>query len=415
MPSPLKSREIIKIDEALEILYRSIKVNILDSEILAIKNSLDRVLACDIIAKYDLPKNNQSAVDGYAVSAKDTFSASPSNPILLQLKSKSVNSDFNIRSGEAIYVSTGAQIPNGSDAVVMVEYADVIHPDIIQICKSVPPGEDVSWKGEDIRQGETILKKGMKVKPQDLGMLAALKIRSIEVFEKPKVGILSTGSELTSLDSNDYEGKIVDINSLVLEAMTIEIGAEPILLGLVEDDYENLRNKIGKSLEKIDLLIVTGGTSKGLFDFTVKAIDSLGKPGVLVHGVAMKPGRPTALASIDGKPIINLSGYPVAAMIGFYVFVRPLIAKILGSTYELESRVRARVTRRIASNIGMRSFVRVKVSNSDGKYIADPVRTTGSGILSSMIYANGLLIIPEDVEGIDEDQEVDVILFRPIQ
>jgi molybdopterin molybdotransferase len=415
MPSPTKSHGMRKIDDALEMFYRSIKMDILDTENLTIKNSLDRVLACDIIAGYDVPQTNQSAVDGYAVSAEDTFSASPSNPILLRLKTKSTNSDFTIRSGEAIYVPTGAKMPNGSDAVVMVEYADVIQPDIIQICKSVPPGEDVSWKGEDVREGEPILKIGMKVKPQDLGMLAALKIRSVEVFKKPKVGILSTGNELTPLDSNNNDDKTIDINSHVLEAMTIKIGAEPILLGLVEDDYENLRNKISESLEKIDLLIVTGGTSKGIFDFTVKAIDSLGKPGVIVHGVAMKPGRPTALASISGKPIINLSGYPVAAMIGFYVFVRPLIAQMLGSTYELEPMVRAKVTRRIASNVGIRSFVRVKVSNIDGEYIAEPVRTTGSGILSSMIYANGLLVIPEDIEGIDENQEADIILFRPIQ
>lgn len=415
MTSPIKSREMVKIEEALEMLYGSIKMNILDSEILPIKSSLNRVLVCDIKAKYDLPQNNQSAVDGYAVSAIDTFNASPSNPILLRLKSGAVNLEFTITSGEAIYVPTGAPIPRGADAVVMVEYTDAIQLGMIQICKSVPPGENVSWKGEDVKQGEPILKKGMKLKPQDIGMLGALRIRSVEVFKKPKIGILSTGNELTSLDSNNQEGKIVEINSLVLAAMTIDIGAEPVLLGLVKDEYEHLREKISKSLEKIDILIVTGGTSTGLFDFTVKAIDSLGDPGVIVHGVAIKPGRPTALASINNKPIISLSGYPVAAMIGFYVFARPLIAKMLGATYEVEPWVQARVTRRIVSNVGMRSFVRVKVSDVNGKYVAEPVRTTGSGILSSMIEANGLLIIPEDIEGIDENQEVDIILFRPIQ
>jgi molybdopterin molybdotransferase len=415
MTSPITSHKMLKIDEALAMLYGSIRMNILDSEMLPIKTSLNRVLVCDIKAKYDLPQNNQSAVDGYAVSAIDTFNASPSNPILLQLKSRATNSEFTITSGETVYVPTGAPIPKGSDAVVMVEYTDQIQPDMIQICKSVPPGEDVSWKGEDVKQGEPILKKGMKLKPQDIGMLGALKIRSVEVFKKPKIGILSTGSELTSFDSNNQEGKIVEINSLILAAMSIDVGADPVFLGLVEDEYEHLREKIGESLEKIDILIVTGGTSAGLFDFTVKAIDSLGDPGVIVHGVAIKPGRPTALASIANKPIICLSGYPVAAMIGFYVFARPLIAKMLGSTYEVEPRVRARVTRRIASNVGMRSFVRVKVSDANGKYVAEPVRTTGSGILSSMIHANGLLIIPENIEGIDENQEVDIILFRPIQ
>ena len=155
---------MVKIDEALDMLYGSIRMNILDSEILPIKNSLNRVLVGDIKAKYDLPQNNQSAVDGYAVSAIDTFNASPSNPILLRSKSRPVNSDFTITSGEAIYVPTGAPIPRGADAVVMVEYTDVIQPGMIQICKSLPPGENVSWKGEDVKQGELILKKGIKVR-----------------------------------------------------------------------------------------------------------------------------------------------------------------------------------------------------------------------------------------------------------
>jgi molybdopterin molybdotransferase len=279
---------MVKIDEALEMLYGSIRMNILDSEILPIKNSLNRVLVCDIKAKYDLPQKNQSAVDGYAVSAIDTFNASPSNPILLRLKSRTTNLEFTITSGETTYVPTGAPIPKGSDAVVMVEYTDAIQPGMIQICKSVPPGEDVSWKGEDVKQGEPILRKGMKLKPQDIGMLGALRIRSVEVFKKPKIGILSTGNELTSLDSNNQEGKVIEINSLVLAAMTIDIGGEPVLLGLVEDEYEHIREKISESLEKIDILIVTGGTSAGLFDFTVKVIDSLGDPGLVCQDILLQ-------------------------------------------------------------------------------------------------------------------------------
>jgi molybdenum cofactor synthesis domain-containing protein len=196
--------------------------------------------------------------------------------------------------------------------------------------------------------------------------------------------------------------------------MIIECGGRPLPMGIVKDEFHEIRSRISEGLVKNDLLILSGGTSEGKADLTVKVIDSLGKPGVVVHGIAMRPGRPTALASIKGKPVISLSGYPVAAMMGFYLFAKPLLAKMLRTTDPLEPEIRARVTRRIASAPGLRSFVRVAVSKSGDDYIADPVRTTGSGILSSMIKANGLIVIPEDVEGVDENDEVDVKLFRPI-
>jgi molybdopterin molybdotransferase len=278
----------------------------------------------------------------------------------------------------------------------------------------VAPRDDVSWKGEDVRKGESIYSEGTRLKPQDLGMLAALHIPTFEVYKKPLIGILSTGSELIPLESERRNGKIVDVNSIVLSALVCESGCMPLRLGCVKDDFQAIRLKIKEGLEKSNLLLVSGGTSEGQTDLTVKAIDSLGKPGVVVHGVAMRPGRPTALASIEGKPIINLSGYPVAAMMGFYVFGRPLLKKLLGTKDDPVPKIRARVTRRIPSGSGLRNFVRVVVSRIEDKYVADPVRATGSGIISSMVKANGLVIIPEEVEGIDENEEVDVVLFNPI-
>lgn len=408
------TRRVTSIEEATRLFYRSFSLTRLGTQFLSIGDSLGRVLATDVAATHDIPALDQSAVDGYAVSARDTFSASPTNPVLLRLKTRSLQVEQPLKSGEAASVCTGSSIPKGSDAVVMVEFTKKIGPDTIEVYRAVAPRENVSWRGEDVRKGEAILREGTRLRPQDLGMLAALGIRTVQVYKRPLVGILPTGSELVPLGSERQRGQVVDVNSIVLSAVVRESGGEPLPLSLVTDDFQKIRSSIKEGLEKSELLLVSGGTSAGLTDLTVKAINSLGPPGVVVHGIAMRPGRPTALASVNGKPIISLSGYPVAAMIGFYVFGRPLLTRMLKTASESEPHIRARVTRRIPSGSGLRSFVRVAVSKSEGGYVADPVRSTGSGVISSMIKANGLVVIPEDVEGVDENEEVDVILFRPI-
>jgi molybdopterin molybdotransferase len=414
MPIDRMVRGVTRIEEAARLFHESLRLTRCETDLLPIKDCIDRVLGLDLIATDDIPNADQSAVDGYAVQARDTFGASSTNPALLGLRSKILGSPLSVKSGEAVYVHTGASLPRGSDAVVMIEFTEKVGLDTVEVCKAVAPGEDVSWKGEDVRKGEVVLREGTRLRPQDLGMLVALGIPSVQVYRKPLVGIISTGSELVPLGSKKALGQVVDVNSIILSAMVAECGARPLPMGIVKDEFHEIRSRISEGLEKSDLLILSGGTSEGKADLTVKAIDSLGKPGVVVHGIAMRPGRPTALASIQGKPVISLSGYPVAAMMGFYLFAKPLLAKMLRTTDPNEPEVHARVTRRIASAPGLRSFVRVAVSRSGDDYIADPVRTTGSGILSSMIRANGLIVILEDVEGVDENDEVNVRLFRPI-
>ncbi|MBS7651032.1 MAG: molybdopterin molybdotransferase MoeA [Candidatus Bathyarchaeia archaeon] len=411
----VKDRRVMRIEEALKVFYRSINLARLDVETLPLKGALDRVTASDIAAPVDIPQFNLSAVDGYAVLASDTFGASPANPVILKIKEPRDGVYLSLRSGEAAYVSTGSPIPAGSDAVVMLEYTKKIEQDIIEVYKAVSPGEDVSWRGEDVRKGETVLREGVRLKPQDLGMLASMGFTSVNVYRRPVVGIISTGSELVPLGSERRFGRVIDVNSIILSAMTIDYGGEPLPLGIVEDDFEKLRSKIRIGLAKSDILVLTGGTSVGKADLTVGAIDSFGPPGIVVHGVAMRPGRPTALASIESKPVINLSGYPVAAMIGFYVFGKDLISRMLRTVDEPEPHVFAKVTRRIPSPPGIRSYVRVNVLRRGSDLIAEPVRSTGSGIISSMVRANGLLVIPEDVEGVDEGEVVEVVLMRSIR
>jgi len=411
----LKDRRVMRIEEALKVFYRSINLTKLSIETLPLKDALGRVLASDVAAPIDIPQFNLSAVDGYAVLANDTFGASPANPVIFKVKELRDGVDLSLKRGEAAYVSTGSPIPNGSDAVVMLEYAKKIGEGVIEVYKPVSPGEDVSWKGEDVKKGEIVLKEGMRLKPQDLGMLASMGFTSVNVYRRPIVGIISTGSELVPPGSERTFGRVIDVNSIILSAMTMDYGGEPLPMGIVEDDLEKLRSMIRIGLVKSDILVLTGGTSVGKADLTKEAIDSLGTPGMVVHGVAMRPGRPTALASIEGKPVMNLSGYPVAAMIGFYVFGKDLISSMLRTVDEPEPHVFAKVTRRIPSPPGIRSYVRVNVSRRGLDLIAEPVRSTGSGIISSMVRANGLLVIPEDVEGVDEGEMVEVILMRPIQ
>ena len=415
MTKPNTFRRVTRIEEAARIFYQSLNLSRLDAESLPTQDGLGRVLAADVVAPADIPSADQSAVDGYAVLAKDTFSASLGNPALLRVSSSGSVFDTILKDGEALYVYTGSPIPQGADAVVMIEFTEKTDIGSIEICKAVAPGEDVSWKGEDVKKDETVLRDGTRLQPQDLGMLAAMGYQLIQVYRKPLVGILATGSELAPLGSEKRRGQVTDVNSIILSAMVTHHGGTPLRLGSVEDDLQQIKSRIMKGLEKCDLLIISGGTSEGQADLTVKAIDSLGKPGVVVHGIAMRPGRPTALASLHGKPIINLSGYPVAAMIGFYVFGKPLLSRMLRTTDEPWPCVRARATRRMASSSGLRSHVRVAVSRRGGELVADPVRSTGSGIISSMTKANGLVVIPEDVEGVDENEEVDVFLFRPLE
>ncbi|MGQ9542799.1 MAG: molybdopterin-binding protein [Candidatus Bathyarchaeia archaeon] len=278
----INDRRVTRVEKASRIFYQSFSLARLGVETIPLNEALGRVVASDIMAPMDIPTSNLSAVDGYAVIARDTFGASPTNPVPLKLKFPNMV-DSGLKGGEAAYVATGSPIPRGSDAVVMVEYTREVEHGVIEVYRAVSPGEDVSWRGEDVKEGEVVLREGTRLRPQDLGMLAAMGSTSVNVYRKPIVGIISTGSELVPPGSGRINGKVVDVNILILSAMTIEYGGEPLHLGIVEDNLDRLRSRIRVCLDKSDLLVVTGGTSVGLADLTVEAIDSLGPPGVVVR------------------------------------------------------------------------------------------------------------------------------------
>jgi len=397
------------VDEALSVFLETLKLKRLRAVNVGVEEALGRVTAENLVAPIDLPLFDRSAVDGYAVRARDTFEASQFKPQTIQLTKKDA-----VRRGEAKHVWTGNPLPHGADAVVMLEHTREIRGGI-EVSVAVTPSENVSRRGEDVRKGETAVKSGTRLQPHHLGLLAGLGVTQVKVVEKPKVAILSTGDELVPLGQKPKPNQIIDSNKLIFSSLLTELGAEPIDLGIARDNIDEITAKIQEGVEKADVVITTGGTSVGAADLVPIAINKMGKPGVIVHGVAMRPAMPTALAIVKGKPVVVLSGYPVAAMFGFEVFARPVIVRLLGMESEPRLMLRARLTRRVAGVLGRRVYLRVYAFRDDeGEFWAEPIRTKGSGLLTSMTKANGYATIPEDREGLEEGETVVVHLFDKI-
>jgi len=382
----------------------------LKSVTVPLRQALNRVLAEDIIAEENLPRFDRSAVDGYAVRAEDTFEASQFKPKTLR-----ITNEDEVGSKQAKQAWTGNPIPKGANAVVMLENTKQINREL-EVWIPVTPGENISKKGEDVQRGETAVNTGTRLKPQHLGLIAGLGIAEVKVVEKPKIAILATGNELVNIGEKPQEDQVFEVNRLTLSALCRELDAEPLDLGIAKDNVEEILRKIRTGLELADVVITTGGTSVGVSDLVPEAVNKIGKPGVIVHGVAMRPAMPTALAMAHEKPIIIFSGNPVAAMIGFEVFVRPLIYKMLGlKQEERRPTVRAKITKRVSTALGRKTFVRVRVFQRSGEFFAEPISTRGSGVISTMTKANGYVVVPDNREGLEEGESALVHLFSSIE
>nr|WP_143701220.1 gephyrin-like molybdotransferase Glp [Vulcanisaeta thermophila] len=385
-----------------------------------LSDALGRYLAEDVVAGFDVPGFNRSAVDGYAVRSADTFGASPTNPIMLRVKGfLAVGDDpgkFVIGPGEAVEISTGAALPPGADAVVMYEDTRRVG-DYVEVLRAVPPMGNVSRRGEDVRAGELMYRRGTKLMPWDLGVLASMGISRVRVYNL-RIAIVSTGNELLEVESLGGSppptGKVINSSRFVIEGMVRTLGGEPHYLGIVGDDEERIAEVVGDALRSFDAVITTGGVSVGKVDYTIRAIMRL-KPEFLVHGVSIRPGRPNSVAVVNGKPVFMLSGFPVAALTGFDVLVRPIVLKMVNGEEEPRSVIRGVLTRRVATPVNTRSFVRVRVfRGSDGRVYVEPLALTGSGVLSTLVRGNGILVVPENREGFDEGDEVEVFLIRSV-
>ncbi|MBI5253680.1 MAG: molybdopterin molybdotransferase MoeA [Euryarchaeota archaeon] len=401
-------RTLVK--DALEILLSCTKIT--GTEKILFERGLGRVLAETIIAPIDVPPFDRAAMDGYAVKAENTFGASQGNPIYFKLigeVSTGINSKLKINDFEAVKIMTGAALPKGANAVVMFEYTNELE-DEVEVFKAVTPGKNVSFKGEDVKKGVVLLRKRGIIRPQDIAMLAAVGRQKIKVYKKPRAAIISTGDELAEPGEKLGAGKIYDANSYALAALVQASGGIAKRIGIIEDSPEKIRSAINIALSS-DVILISGATSVGKKDIVPQVVAELGE--ILVHGVAMRPGEPTGFGIINKKLVFMLPGYPVAAIVAFETFVRPALQKMQGM--EIRSpcqQVQARLKRKIASELGRRDFVRVKLERKGKEYLAEPIRTTGSGIISSLVRADGFVTVPENTEGIEKGEKVVVNLFR---
>ncbi|WP_148682337.1 gephyrin-like molybdotransferase Glp [Pyrobaculum neutrophilum] len=378
--------------------------------------AVGRYASRDVVSPVDVPPFDRAAFDGYAVRSADTVGASRTNPALLRIVGKALPGapyGGEVGPGEAVEVATGAPLPRGADAVVPYEEA-AARGGQLEVYKAVPQFYYVSRRGEDVAAGEVVVRRGRRIKPWDVGVLASVGVKAVYVY-RLTAALISTGNELVELEeAPPPPGKVVNSTRHVVAAMLRELGVEVHYLGVVPDDEEAIYRAVAEALRRFDLVITTGGVSVGEPDYVVKAVSRL-KPEAFVHGIAARPGRPNSAAVVGGKAVVMLSGFPVASVVGFEVFVKPAVLKMVGGREEPLPVAKAVLTRRVTTPINVRSYVRVRVYKRGGRLYAEPLAVTGSGVLSTLTRGNGLLIVPESREGYDEGEEVEVALLGPIE
>ncbi|HSQ49291.1 MAG TPA: gephyrin-like molybdotransferase Glp, partial [Candidatus Deferrimicrobiaceae bacterium] len=381
-----------------------------NTELVLLQEALGRVLAEDLVAPEDVPRFDKSAMDGYAVRASDLAGATQFKPVVLELTEKA-----QIAEKEARQIWTGNPIPKGADSVVMLENTQK-NGDKVEVWNQLSPWTNVSKIGEDTKKGVISAKAGVRLNPYHLGLTAAFGITELRVTKNPQIAIITTGNEITELGTKRLEHQIFNSNKTMVAAMCRELGAEPVDLGIAKDNTEEISNKIRQALQSCDAVITTGGTSVGGLDLVPDAVNGLGKPGVVVHGVALRPAMPTAVAVLNDKPVLILSGNPVAAVIGFEVFGRALICRMLGMP-QTEPRpvLSAKLVKRVTTALGRKNFVRVLVTQKNGELIAEPVSSKGSGSMSTMTQSNGYLIVEENREGVSEGETVTIHMFASVE
>ncbi len=385
------------------------------AEIINIEDSLGRILAEDLTSDINLPDFARTTRDGYAVRAASTFGASEGSPAYLTIKGQVGMGEvpsFSINSGEAARISTGGMLPEGADSVVMIEHTEMIDATVIEAYRSVAPGQYVITVGEDIQQAATVLTAGQQIRPQETGLLAALGCETFKVYRKPRVGIISTGDEIIPIQTAPKLGQIRDINTHTLFNQVRQAGGMPRSFGIVSDDYDTLFERCSQALQQSDLILISGGSSVGTRDFTIEVLSNLPDAHILVHGISISPGKPTILAEVGGKQFWGLPGHVVSAMVVFAMVVKPFLYKISGRTdLAIETiGIKAQLARNISSAQGRVDYIRVKLVNQKGSVWAEPVLGK-SGLINTVVKADGLVAIDQHTEGLDSGAEVTVIPF----
>ncbi len=409
-------RELVSVEEAKRRLYENFEPRMVGSEVVALEKSLGRVLSEDVEAPIDVPPFDRATMDGYAVRAEDTFGAEEDRSRTGRVVGKvgaGERPEVEVKDGEAVEVSTGAPVPKGANAVVMVEYTTQ-RGEFLEVYKPAAPGENIMAAGSDIMAGELVLRKGTLLTLRETGVLAALGLTEVKVYRRPRVAVISTGNEVVPPGGLLEYGKIYDINARALSDSVTECGGEPLFLGVVGDDAEKIRLKLLEGHRVADVILTSGGTSAGVGDLLYRIIDDLGRPGILVHGVSVRPGKPTIIAVADGKPIFGLPGYPVSALTIFDIFVSPMLRAMAGLRPEVERKtVEAETAERFYTSGGRREYVAVNVVQTEGGgYTVYPV-PGGSGAITSLAEADGFIEVPEERVFLEAGERVVVKLFSP--
>ncbi len=408
-------RKLVTLQQAKAIIHESCPLKPVRPEQLALLQAVGRVLAEDVTANLSIPPFSRSTVDGFAVKASDTFGAQENRPVRLRVSGTiSIGEAARtvIHRGEAAETVTGAPLPKGADAVVMAEYTLKVDQRV-DVSSPVTKNENVMSKGSDIMQGETVLVKGTVLGSKEIGILAALGFSRILVFGIPKVAVLSTGPELTELGRRLTAGRIYDINGYSLSTAVVESRGRPDFLGVFPDVFSELQKALKKGLALADLVVTSGGVSVGPKDVMPKAVNSLGKPGVIVSGVSVKPGKPVTVALVKDKLVFCLPGHPTSALLMFHLLVRPVVLALGGRQENTGLLVEATAGAKMFSAKGRRTFVMVNLKQGRNRVqVAEPVQSGLSGAISTLADADGFVEIPENVQFIEEGEKVVVNLFN---
>jgi molybdopterin molybdotransferase len=410
MPEFLK---LIPIQQALQILLSQAQVKIIPERINTL-NALGRVTAESICSPLPLPPFPRSTVDGYAVRANDTFGASESLPAYLRVIGEiqmGSSPGFDINPGETGLIHTGGMLPESCNAVVMIEHTQPVSGDTVEILRSVAVGENIIKVGEDVQLGQEVIPSGMRIRPAEIGGLAALGILELKVARKPIFGIISSGDEVIPPDGILLPGQVRDINSYSLSALLDQTGAIPKRYGIFPDQADILEAICIRAMDECDVLVITAGSSASARDLTANVINKLGSPGVLVHGVNIKPGKPTILAICNHKVVIGLPGNPVSALVIAGLFVVPVVESLLGlSTVGMRPRLLARLSTNIPSQAGREDWVAARLYFGQEEYRVDPIFSK-SNLIFSLVRANSMVRVPADATGLSASELVEVFLL----
>jgi len=388
------------------------------TEIVAAARSSGRVLSAEVRSPCDLPHFDRAMMDGFAVRAEDVSGASTETPVTLRVAGRvemGKPAECLVETGTAVQVGTGAALPAGADAVVMVEYTERLPDKTIAVTRPVARYDNMMRAGADYRKGETVLPAGKRVAPKDMAALASVGVSEVEVFKKPAVAIVSTGDELVPHEEEPAVGQVRESNGVVLAALVERDGGTALTLGIVRDDLARLTEAVQQGMNSADVVLMSGGSSVGRRDLTMAALESFKKSEILVHGVTTRPGKPTIVASVAGKPVIGLPGHPVSSLVAYEVVVRPLLERLSGCSAKIiqprsGSVVRAILEQRVPALIGRDEYVRVQVERRGNGLVAVPLGRT-SGATSTLAGADGWVLVDMNTEGLEAGEEVEVTLF----